>query len=54
MRSNPGNADRKRKAYVAVAAEIARVAYALVRSGADYRCFHEAAVPSGRTFCTGR
>ncbi len=49
MRSDPGNADRKRKAYVAVAAKIARVAFALIRSGADYRCFHEAAVPSGRT-----
>jgi hypothetical protein len=35
MRANPGNADRKRKAYVAVAAKIARVAYALVRSGAS-------------------
>ena len=49
MRSDPGSADRKRKAYVAVAAKIARVTYALIRSGADYRCFHEAAVPSGRT-----
>lgn len=49
MRSDPGNADRKRKAYVAVAAKIARVTFALVRSGADYRCFHEVAVPGGRT-----
>jgi transposase len=49
MRSDPGSADRKRKAYVAVAAKIARVAFALIRSGADYRCFPEAAVPSGRT-----
>jgi len=49
MRSDPGSVDRKRKAYVAVAAKIARVAYALIRSGADYRCFHEVAVPSGRT-----
>jgi transposase len=49
MRGDPGNSDRKRKAYVAVAAKIARVAYALIRSGADYRCFHEAAVPGGRT-----
>jgi transposase len=49
MRSDPGNADRKRKAYVAVAAKIARVTFALIRSGADYRCFHEVAVPSGRT-----
>ena len=49
MRSDPGSADRKRKAYVAVAAKVARVAYALIRSGTDYRCFHEVAVPSGRT-----
>jgi transposase len=49
MRTDPGSADRKRKAYVAVAAKIARVTYALIRSGADYRCFHEVAVPSGRT-----
>jgi transposase len=49
MRSNPGNADRKRKAYVAVAAKIARVTFALIRSGTDYRCFHEVAVPGGRT-----
>jgi transposase len=49
MRNAPGSADRKRKAYVAVAAKIARVAFALVRSGVDYRCFHEAAVPGGRT-----
>jgi len=49
MRTDPGNVDRKRKAYVAVAAKIARVAYALIRSGADYRCFPEVAVPSGRT-----
>lgn len=49
IRTDPGSADRKRKAYVAVAAKVARVAYALIRSGADYRCFHEVAVPSGRT-----
>lgn len=49
MRSDPGNADRRRKAYVAVSAKIARVTFALIRSGADYRCFYEAAVPSGRT-----
>jgi transposase len=49
MKTDPHSVDRKRKAYVAVAAKIARVAYALVRSGADYRCFPEVAVPSGRT-----
>ena len=49
MRSDPGNADRRRKAYVAVAAKVARVAFALIRTGTDYRCFYEVAVPSGRT-----
>jgi transposase len=49
MRTDPHSADRKRKAYVAVAAKVARVAYTLVRSGADFRCFPEVAVPSGRT-----
>ncbi len=53
MRVDPASADRKRKAYVAVAAKMARVAYALIRSGADYRPFHEVAVPSGRT-CSAR
>jgi transposase len=53
MRADPASADRKRKAYVAVAAKIARVAYALIRSGADYRPFFEEAVPSGRT-CSAR
>ncbi len=48
MRIDPASADRKRKAYVAVAAKMARVAYSLIRSGADYRPFHEVAVPSGR------
>ena len=32
MRTDPGSADRKRKAYVAVAAKVARVTYALIRS----------------------
>jgi transposase len=53
MQADPASADRKRKAYVAVAAKMARVAYALVRSGADYRPYHEVAVPSGRT-CSAR
>ena len=41
MQTDPGSADRKWKAYVAVAAKIVRVAYTLVRSEADYRCFPE-------------
>ena len=43
------NADLRRKALSAVAAKMARVVPAVVRSGRDYRPFIEAAVPSGRT-----
>ena len=48
IRTDPGNKDLKRKAYVAVAAKMARVAYSLVKSGSDYRCFHESAIPGGK------
>jgi transposase len=48
VRSNPLDADLKRKAYTAVAAKVARVAYGLVKSGKEYRLFFEAAVPDGR------
>jgi len=48
MRSDPRNPDRRRKAYTAVAAKMARVVYALVTSGTDYRRFPEAARPGGR------
>jgi transposase len=46
--SDPKNKDLHRKAYTAVAAKMARVAYSLIKSGQDYRCFHEEAVPGGR------
>lgn len=48
VRPDPQNADRRRKAYSAVAAKVARVAYTLVTSGIDYRRFPEATRPSGR------
>ena len=48
IRKDPSNADLKRKAYTAVAAKMARVAYALIKSGIDYRGYHEAAIPSGK------
>ena len=48
IRPDPQNADRKRKAYTAVAAKMARVAYAVVTTGIDYRRFPEAARPGGR------
>jgi transposase len=48
IRRDPTNADLKRKAYTAVAAKMARVAYALVKHQTQYRCYHEAAIPSGK------
>lgn len=48
IRPDPKNADRRRKAYSAVAAKVARVAYALITTGTDYRRFPEGARPSGR------
>ena len=41
MRSDPLNKDRRRKAYTAVAAKMARVVYAVVTSGIDDRRFPE-------------
>lgn len=41
--SDPKNPDLKRKAYTAVAAKVARVAYGLLKSNTDYRRFFEAA-----------
>ena len=43
------NADLRRKALTAITAKMARVAYAVVKSGADYRPFVEGAAPGGRT-----
>jgi transposase len=48
VRSNPLDPDLKRKAYTAVAAKVARVAFGLIKSGKEYRRFFEAAVPGGR------
>ena len=48
VRAEPLNKDRRRKAYTAVAAKMARVVYAVVTSGTDYRRFPEATRPGGR------
>ena len=48
IRPDPQNADRRRKAYTAVAAKMARVAYAVITTGIDFRRFPEAAKPGGR------
>lgn len=43
------NPDLRRKAMTAVTAKMARVVYAVVKSGCDYRPFVEGRVPGGRT-----
>lgn len=48
IRPDPQNADRRRKGYTAVAAKMARVAYAVITTGTDYRRFPEATRPGGR------
>ena len=47
IQSDPLNADRKRKALTAVAAKMARVAYALIKHQTVYRCYAEDALPRG-------
>jgi hypothetical protein len=46
LRRDPFSADRKRMAYVAVAAKMARVAHGIIKTGTDFRCFHQAAAPN--------
>lgn len=45
--ANPLDADLKRKALTAVAAKMARVAYAIVKTNQPYRQFFEHSLPSG-------
>jgi transposase len=47
IRPDPRDADRKRKALTAIAAKMARVAYAVIKTGVAYRAYFESAVPSG-------
>lgn len=47
LRINPSDVDLRRKAYVAVAAKLARVAHGLVKTDTDYRPFFEEALPGG-------
>jgi transposase len=48
VRVNPLDPDLKRKAYTAVAAKVARVAYGLIKTDQEYRHFDEAAISNGR------
>lgn len=45
--AEPFSAARRRKAYTAVAAKMARIAYAVVKTGRPYRSYFEHELPSG-------
>jgi transposase len=47
LKTDPTSADRKRKALTAVAAKMARVVYAIVKTNQPYRCYFEDGLPSG-------
>src|SRR6202023_2774115 len=47
LADDPFDADRKRKALTAVAAKMARVVYAVIKTGTDYQRFFELRVPGG-------
>ena len=44
IKEDPKNADLKRKAYIAVAAKLARVVYSMIRYKANYYCSYESVV----------
>lgn len=55
VQHNPLDKDLRRKALTAVAAKMARVAHAVVKTGTPYRVFFEDSVPSGSiTISAGR
>ena len=47
LSENPLDVDRKRKALTAVAANVARVAYAVIKTGTDSDRFFEQRLPGG-------
>ena len=54
IKTDPNNSDLKRKAYTAISAKMARVAYAVVKTEKDYRCFFESSISSGKIPLCGR
>jgi hypothetical protein len=54
VKADPRNPDLKRKAYTAVAAKIARVAFGLIKSGCDYHGYYESSIPSRKIPSTRR
>ncbi len=44
---DPKSADRRRKAYTAIAAKMARITYAVIKTGRPYRSYYEHDLPGG-------
>jgi transposase len=47
LATGPATADRKRKAYTAIAAKMARIAHGVIKTGRPYAGYHEHDLPSG-------
>lgn len=47
MAPEPKSADRRRKAYTAIAAKMARIAYAIIKTNRPYRAYFEHDLPGG-------
>lgn len=45
--ANPKSADQRRKAYTAIGAKMARIAYAVIKTGRPYRSYFEYDLPGG-------
>jgi transposase len=45
--ASPKSADQRRKAYTAIAAKMARITYAVVKTGRPYRSYFEYELPGG-------
>lgn len=47
--ADPKSADRRRKAYTAIAAKMARITYAVIKTGRPYRSYYEHDLPVDRS-----
>jgi len=45
--ADPRSPDRRRKAYTAIAAKMARITYAVIKTGRPYRSYYEHDIPGG-------
>lgn len=50
---DPNSPDRRRKAYTAIAAKMARITYAVIKTGQPYRSYYEHDLPVDRSLSSG-